>query len=1001
MRRPARNVVLDTRKPVSTVPMRPFSVDLRSYPRGEPAPPPQILQTQMLVQTNAQRAFRQRFGRAINMDRIEVSLQQAYRGNMRDLTDISHETVDNDPHLASVLNKRFRAVSSLPWEVQPAEGAGVNADKAGFYAQVVRDQLRNMEGFRQFLLQQAWALFDGRAAHELRWIPVSAGQVSMAVESAGWIHPRRLSFGPQRQLQIVDEVFINIGGNFTPNGVDVRSVPYKFVWWMPQLFNEYPEREGLAQRVLAYSFFKRFGARERQILVELFGKPWRVLEVDNDSEADEEALLEADDILEGLGSSYSARIPRGTKLNITNPQRNAGQVHAEVIAECDRQMSKLVLGQTGTTDSAPMGFNSNQAGIMQDEQLMILQGDSRMLGDNVETRLTDAIIAVNFGVNELPHAPHFLLRSDLPVDRKQELERLKRALEAGLAIRVSEAYEVSGFNAPDPDEAVVRIEQPPMPPLAPTPPAPRPVVVYPPGTSPAAGEQQPPPPKAAPGPGAGPPDAQVGSSDAAATITVNEDRAARGLPPLTLPDGSTDPDGELTIEEFKTKRASASSEGEEELDETEEPEVDVADAVRRAIAAGARAPLPDSVQLKVVHRSDGRWEAKSEDGTRSFGVYDTEEQAKRRVQQVEYFKHQSGQLTTVAHVLLLGGASPEECERELRAADQGRRLQLSMQRYERTCVQCAAGHRQPDGPNGNVETLLERGLPEGRRAVARIVQAYQDAVRGKQTAGAILAALTSARAALDVRPLGRVLERRMVHSLALGALDGADDVGEESVEASSVRLQNGDDFSKKRYADAVKAFTAREVMSRATFDRLSAAAKQRAFTVAGVVGDQALGTIRDELVRQVAAGASLQDFDKAIEARMQSAGFTASLRELADGTKALSSSHTETVFRTNVLGAYNAGRANQMLENTSTRPVWEIRATLDGETRGPHRNAHGKRLLASDPFWQQAYPPFGYNCRCRVVSRKTMDGVISGSSLTGLPDPGFSSGISALLSTSI
>ena len=473
-------------------------VALRSYPPETEvvAPPEALLKTPAFsITPDANRAFRQRFGRSISLDRIEAALMQAYRGSMRSITDLAHETVDTDPHLASVLNKRFGALASLPWTVAPATGTGVNDEKARFYAAVVREQLENLEAFSCSLNQLAWALFDGRAALELLWtaVPPGAGMssnfgtVTMAVRSTGWIHPRRLSFDQMRDIRVVDEKFQDIGGNFSNVGMRLVDIPYKFVTWTPQLYNEYPEREGLAQRVMYWSFFKRFSARERMVLTELYGKPWRILKVDEESTAGADELRDADQIVDQLGGSFTARLPRGVDLDVVQPQRTAGAVHREVIKDSDDQISKLVLGQTGTTDGVPAGLNSNQANVMQDEQLMILQRDAGMLSEIIESQLTDQIIALNFGDSEVTHAPRFKLRSDLPADRNSELQRLQAALEAGLQIPIEEAYAISGFSMPEDTDTVIQIEQPPTPATSPVAPAPRPTIVYPQGASPAVG----------------------------------------------------------------------------------------------------------------------------------------------------------------------------------------------------------------------------------------------------------------------------------------------------------------------------------------------------------------------------------------------------------------------------------------------------------------------------------------------------------------------------------
>jgi phage gp29-like protein len=183
---------------------------------------------------------------------------------MRDITDIARETIDTDPHLGSILNKRMGAVSSLPWEVQPAEGFGVDKEKALYYAEIVREQLLNLHTFRKNLNQIAWGLFDGRAVLEINWTEAfnlaikhkKFGSPTMILNGLGWIHPRRLSFDNDRHLIIEDEVTGYSGGNFNALGLDVNSIPYKFVQWSPQRFGDYQEREGLAPRCLYWSFFK-------------------------------------------------------------------------------------------------------------------------------------------------------------------------------------------------------------------------------------------------------------------------------------------------------------------------------------------------------------------------------------------------------------------------------------------------------------------------------------------------------------------------------------------------------------------------------------------------------------------------------------------------------------------------------------------------------------------------------------------------------------------------
>jgi len=871
----------------------PRDIQLRAYSAPENTaklPSVATYKSDLTIRQDAREARRLRLGRAISMDRIEVALQSAQQGNMQDLTDLSRETIDVDPHLAAVLQKRFGAVSTLPWEIRPASGVGIDKEKALFYAAVVREQIHMLSDFQQFLEQMAWALFDGRCAHEIHWRDVSQyqdnkfGPVRRAINTLGWIHPRRLCFGPHRELQVVDEsqhiggTFAKVGLSLDPDNLYANKLFRKFITWTPQRFGEYPEREGLAPRCLYWSFFKRFGQRERMILMELFGKPWRIIEVDEDSGAGDKDLESADEVADALGASYTARMPRGTHLKVEQPGDTAGMVHKDVIEEADSQISKLVLGQTATTDEVPAGINNPQALVMQSEQFMIRTRDAASLSGRVEYGLTDAIIAANYGEGEIDHAPHFVLRADLPPDRKTELERLQMAEKAGLEIALDEAYEVSGFRRPEEDETVIRIGQPSPHPLAPVPPPERPIIVYPANAVPPAGEQ-PSPPRA--------------------------------------------PD-------------EAEPEQPEPEPETEDSEIEIGD---------------------------------EKEGFRE-GVSDEMVEAVYKYRKIELQRQQM--FANAGHVC------------------------------------CARDHKQPDTPLGSPEEILDKGQREMWRITRKWADKFEAAVKGLERPSAIFAALNRAMEDLDLQPLGRAFERKMIHSFALGAMDSALEIGEidttlsteprEEIGASRIiTLDSKQTYSGLSFDKAMRILQAKNIITRAQFNNLSAALKRKAFTVAGISSEQMLAVLHDELVKQVGAGADLREFSKFMEERLRSSGMVAT--KLPE-TGVFSASHIETVFRTNALNSYNAGRYTHAKQPRviRARPVWEMRSIGDPRSRRTHAAANNKRLLATDPFWSRCYPPMGFNCRCRVVTRPAseLSNLTPGSWMNELPDRGFVSGTSNL-----
>lgn len=917
---------------------------LRSTPKARDDEPVALPSSQVLRETvspipPSQDLNRTRYGRALNLDRIEHSLRSADFGSMRQITDLSRETIDVDPHLAAILNKRFGAVSALPIEVVPASGLGIDKERARFFADVVRDQIKQLPNFSQRVKQIAWGLFDGRAALENEWllvpqvpgIPVithpTYGTVKWMIRDMEWVHPRRIQFGPRRELRIAD----NQEGNFAPVGFALNDFPMKFVQFAPQLFGDYQEREGLARRCLYWSFFKRTSARERMMLMELFGKPWRWLEVDEDSTADSDDLSQADEQLQQLGGLASFRFPRGTKLNVQQPGKGAGEVHQQVIEESDKQLSKLVLGQTGTTDANPAGLNNAQANVMQDEQFMILLQDAKLVSEAFETYLTDAIIALNFGEEWLPHAPHFVLRADVPLDRSKEIARLDAAVKAGLEIPLSEAYEVSGFRRPENDEPVLKLETPPLHPMAVQPPPERGVIVHPESDEASL-------PKRVVQPIAPVGEGGLDSPEQAAPTGGNM-RAPEGggTDPTAIPEDDDDDDDE----------GNGGAGGGGTTGGTGGSVAASGGQVNRK-ALGPWVPLSPRMEsmLKKAHPSDAL-------AIRAMYAFEKAPD-----------KH--------FHINLEDGDSEDETEE----------FMVTEQPVNKSEV-------------GTIETTIKRGQKVGARESTKMTKSFVKAVEGLTDAKDIGQALERAAENQSLRGFSRAMERSLLMGAMSGGVSSAWEVQEDE-SLPTITFDSTKPFTNRPFQEAVRYFKELGVVTRDVFDQLDTAAKRRAFTIAGIHNQRQLEIAKAELERILQQGHSLESFAASLEERFDAAGMTT-----------MNPSHVENVYRTNVVNSYNSGRHAQMTqpEVLRVRSFWQIRTVNDGppRQRATHQRVHNWVLRADDSIWQLVYPPFGFNCRCRVVSLSNVEvedrglRVRSGTEVSNLPDSGFTSGTPSLL----
>jgi SPP1 gp7 family putative phage head morphogenesis protein len=269
-----------------------------------------------------------------------------------------------------------------------------------------------------------------------------------------------------------------------------------------------------------------------------------------------------------------------------------------------------------------------------------------------------------------------------------------------------------------------------------------------------------------------------------------------------------------------------------------------------------------------------------------------------------------------------------------------------------------------------------------------------------------MSATRDAWATLDRDEFQREYARSTLHGEMLGALDSqyelatdktipAEKFSLESLELGDPAVAVKPTFADMSYKSAAEFFSKKTVMTRPEFDKLVGGAKARAFTFARTSSSDLLKLVHNELGRMIVEGGDLKQFQKFMKDRVESAGWVPA-----------SPSHVQTIARTNIMGAYNVGRAKDATAPAVLidRPYWQIRGVNDIRQRPTHGAVNGWVFKASDPVWNSIHPPLGYCCRCRTttLSAKQVKNrgleVHSGSEVTGLPDKGFEGGLRGLLS---
>jgi phage gp29-like protein len=383
-------------------------------------------------------------GPAMTPEVVDRAVRQAHRGYMQRYCDLLSEQRSKVTHLQGVLSVREKAIASKPWVIVPKSTGKKGTDKeAARVADFVRMRLGEIPKFRARLQHLAGGIYFGRSAVETEFVRDSRG---IAVKALHVIHPRRLSYaGLDWSLRLYDE-----SGNAnnpalgTYPGVDIFSeYPDRFVVHEPTTVGaESPTRQGIGMTLVWCLLFWLWTTRDWMQFAELHGRPWRVgvwergLSV-NASKEDIAALERA---VQEISGATGVALPRGADLRLLTPA-NAGATHEKLRTAFNAEISKVVLGQTGTTE---LGDTGSYAAVKVHDLVRgdVLQDDGAALAETITRQLVYTLVRKQFGrATADALCPEFLIVTQPDEALDFEFSRFKDLTDRGVAFDADEARE--------------------------------------------------------------------------------------------------------------------------------------------------------------------------------------------------------------------------------------------------------------------------------------------------------------------------------------------------------------------------------------------------------------------------------------------------------------------------------------------------------------------------------------------------------------------------------
>lgn len=366
-------------------------------------------------------------------ERLAQILRNSIDGDPETYLALAEDMEERDNHYAGVLGIRKRQVAGL--EIT-AEAAGDDATSVAC-ADTTREVI-DRPGFQDELIDILDAIGKGISCTEIIW---DTSERQWRPERLAWLDPRMITFDPSD------------GETPMLRGLTGRPEPLNPFGWIvhtAKAKSGLPIRGGLA-RAVAWSFlFKSFTMKDWAIFVEAYGQPLRLGKWGpGASDVDKQVLLEA---IASIGTDYSAIVPASMMIEFIEANLSGSHELYEKRADfLDRQVSKVVLGQTGTTDAIAGG---HAVGRVHDKvREDIEEADARQLAATLMRDLVRPVVDFEHGPQK--KYPKILIRRRQTVDGVKFMATVEKFVKLGGKVGMSTVRDKIGIPDPGKDEELL------------------------------------------------------------------------------------------------------------------------------------------------------------------------------------------------------------------------------------------------------------------------------------------------------------------------------------------------------------------------------------------------------------------------------------------------------------------------------------------------------------------------------------------------------------------
>jgi phage gp29-like protein len=375
---------------------------------------------------------------SLTPERLAAILADVRRGECpAEYLELSQDIELKDLHYRSVLSTRKDAITGLDIKVIPS---GEDERSVELADAVYRDIVNNKTAkFRILIRDMLDALAKGFSVNEIIW---DTGSIP-------W-KPKAYKFRDPRWFQYDKETGDNLMLR-SPLGNDLEPLKqFQFIIHEAHLISGKQITTGLALPALYYWMLKSYDVSSWAAFIDRYGYPIRLGKYGKKATEDDIKTLKR--AVASIGQDFGAVIPESAILEIiesktTDSTSNAYKNMADWI---DKQISKLVLGQTMTTDEGSSKSQSETHERVRDD---IADSDIQQIIDTINNQLTIPYIDLNFGEQEAYPKIDLFKPDEKNIDQVITAVRDLGAL--GLKVKADEIRSLLGLSNPEDGDEVI------------------------------------------------------------------------------------------------------------------------------------------------------------------------------------------------------------------------------------------------------------------------------------------------------------------------------------------------------------------------------------------------------------------------------------------------------------------------------------------------------------------------------------------------------------------